>query len=124
MIPPTLDGQAVFGTCCKVQHLPQATAQQVSSFFGVHGTQALYGGTRGRSFTVSGVLTAEDPAGLRAAEALLQSYADGVPRTFIDTTGTSWPGVIYDGNFQPSEFRHIPGGGWALPYRLVLRGLI
>jgi hypothetical protein len=121
---PSFGGLFLFGTACHVVHIPNPVAQQKDGFFGVTGLTSLYGGGRGRTFQVSGVLTGPDLATVIAAEGSLLSYADGIMRTFIDTQGRVWSNVIFEGEYQPS-----PGGpmstdfGWCLPYQCVLHGL-
>lgn len=129
MPAPTYDGSAIFGSCCKVQHIPAANAQQVDAFFGLTGTTTLFGGGRGRAFTISGVLFEADVDGLNADEALIMSYADGIARVFVDSRGRSWPGVIFKGEFTTDAMGPRPavsGGnsGWALAFKCVLHGLI
>ena len=121
---PTFANLPIFGTACRVVHLPQANAQQVDAFFGVTGNVTLFGGGRGRVFEISGVLAGYDPPTLMALEALLLSYADGIARTFTDTQGRSWPNVIFHGEYQPSpDGPKITDTGWILPFRCVLHGL-
>ena len=54
----TLDGNSIFGTAVSVVHNPHPNAQQINHFFGIDGQQTLFGGTRGRTFIISGVLSA------------------------------------------------------------------
>ena len=122
---PTFGGTNIFGVCVRVQHLPNADSEQVNNFFGVTGTQSLYGGGRGRVFEIRGLLVGEDIPTVVAAEQNLLSYADGVARDFVDTNGTDWPSVKFKG-----EYKQDPGGimpctpwGFARGYSLVLRGL-
>jgi hypothetical protein len=121
----TLDGNAIFGTAVIVVHNPHPNAQQISQFFGINGQQTLFGGTRGRSFRISGVLSASTMSALNAAESTLLSYADGLTHTLVDNRGRIWPNVIFRGEYAPSSSgpRPLAGGGWCLPYRLVMEGL-
>jgi len=123
---PTFGGAAIFGVATSVSHVPNATAAQEAAFFGIQGVQSLFGGTRGRAFEVSGVLSGDSPAGCVAAEILLLSYADGIARTLIDTTGTAWPSVVFHGQYQRTGPFAVAGGnnGWILPFRCILRGLV
>ncbi len=57
----TLDGNPIFGDAVCVQHLPHPNTQQINEFFGINGQQTLFGGTRGRTFAISGVLSAGPP---------------------------------------------------------------
>ena len=108
-----------------VIHNPHANAQQINHFFGVDGQQTLFGGVRGRTFIISGVLSASNMPTLNAVEATLLSYADGLTHTLVDNRGRIWPNVIFRGEYMPSPMgpRPLAGGGWCLPYRLVMDGL-
>jgi hypothetical protein len=121
----TLDGNPVFGDAVNVIHNPHQNAQQISQFFGLNGQQALFGGTRGRTFIITGVLSASDISTLNAVEASLLSYADGLAHTLVDNRGRTWFNVIFRGEYTPSSAgpRPLAGGGWCLPYRLVMEGL-
>jgi hypothetical protein len=120
----TYDGASIFGAAIQFQHLPHPNSQQVTTFFGVNGTQTLYGGGRGRMFLVRGILLATTTAELNAAEASFQSYADGVARTLVDPRGRVWTNVLFRGEFHPDpRGPYATPGGWALPYRAVFHGL-
>jgi hypothetical protein len=121
----TLDGNPIFGDAVCVQHTPHPNSQQINEFFGINGQQTLFGGTRGRTFVISGVLSAPDIPTLNAVEATLLSYADGLTHTLVDNRGRSWFNVIFAGVYVPSSQGPCPvaGGGWCLPYRLVMTGL-
>jgi hypothetical protein len=120
----TYDGANIFGAAVQFQHLAHANAQQVNAFFGVTGTQSLYGGGRGRTFLIRGLLIGATINDLNAAESLLQSYADGVARTLVDPRGRSWFNVIFRGEFIPDSRGPYPtAAGWALPYKAVFHGL-
>jgi hypothetical protein len=120
----TFDGANIFGAAVQFQHLANPTAQQMNTFFGVSGTQTLYGGGRGRMFLVRGVLLGATTADLNAAESALLSYADGVARTLVDSRGRVWPNVLFRGEFQPDpRGPYATRSGWALPYRAVFHGL-
>lgn len=122
---PTYGGEAIFGVAVSIRHQPNPTSQQINAFFGVQGTQAIFGGTRGRAFFVDGLFVASEPPGLRAAEALLLSFADGVPRTLVDTYAYTWPNVIYKAEFQWDRLLFNPNGvvGYCQPYKAVFHGL-
>jgi hypothetical protein len=121
----TLDGNPIFGDAVCVQHSPHPNTQQINEFFGINGQQTLFGGTRGRTFIISGVLSASNMPTLNAVEATLLSYADGLTHTLVDNRGRIWPNVIFRGEYTPSPMgpRPLAGGGWCLPYRLVMEGL-
>ncbi len=121
----TLDGNAIFGNAVNVAQSPHANAQQINHFFGVDGQQTLFGGTRGRTFVISGVLSASNITTLNGIEATLLSYADGLTHTLVDNRGRIWPNVVFRGEYTPSPTgpRPLAGGGWCLPYRLVMEGL-
>ena len=120
----TYNGVNIFGAAVQFQHLAHPNAQQVNTFFGVTGTQTLFGGGRGRTFLIRGILLGATLDDLNAAEALIQSYADGVARTLVDPRGRSWPNVIYRGELVPDPRGPYPTPtGWALPYKAVFHGL-
>lgn len=122
----TLDGNSIFGTAVNVVQSPHPNAQQINHFFGIDGQQTLFGGTRGRRFIISGVLSASTLSTLNTVEATLLSYADGLTHTLVDNRGRIWPNVIFRGEYAPSPTGPRPlagGGGWCLPYRLVMEGL-
>ena len=122
---PYYGGFPVFGLAVSIHHVPNANAAQVAQFFGVAGVQAMDGGGRGRVFEVQGLLTGASPAGCVSSELFLLSFADGVARTLTDTTGISWPNVVFRGEYQRTGkfMTNCSGGGWLLPFRCVLHGL-
>lgn len=122
---PTYDGEAMFGAAVSIRHQPNPTAQQINAFFDINGVQAIYGGSRGRAFFVTGVLAAPDPPSLRALQAFILSYADGRPRVLVDCYGYSWPNVIFKGEFQEGQFAFNPNGqgGCCQAYKAVFMGL-
>ncbi len=117
-------GADIFGVAVTCQHIPSANEEQTNAFFGVTGTQALYGGGRGRVFEITGLLVGASQADVIAAENTLLSYADGIARDFVDTKGRTWPQVIFKGEFKP-DARIDPclPYGYAMRYSMVLRGL-
>ena len=125
----TLGGDSPFGLVLECRHAPRATAQQVNAFFGVTGQQAVFGGGRGRSFAVKGLLIAGDIAGIRAMEDAIETYADGVPRTLdvghADGSATSYENVIFMGEYQPQgdPRPNIETGSYVQAYTLTLHGL-
>jgi hypothetical protein len=121
---PSFGGSSVFGTACHVVHVPHPIALQRDGFFGVTGMTSLFGGGRGRTFEVTGLLVGSDVPSVIVAEGALLACADGIARTFVDTQGRSWPNVIFDGEYQPSAEGPKPTDfGWCLPYRCILHGL-
>lgn len=123
---PTYGGSAVFGKAVTVSHVPNANAAQVAAFFGVVGVQAMDGGGRGRVFEISGLMTGGDPAGCVASELLLLTYADGIARILVDTTGTAWANVTFKGEYsRTGKFMTdcTSPGNWVLPYRAIFHGL-
>lgn len=119
------DGNAVFGLAVRCQMVQNPSAAQINAFFGVTGTQSVFGGGRGRVFQISGVLVGSDLSTLAAAEATLLTYDDGIARTLTDTWGRNWPNVVFV-NFtaDPMGPRPLAGdSGVGLPYRCSFRGL-
>ena len=121
---PSFGGSSVFGTACHVVHVPHPVALQRDGFFGVTGMTSLFGGGRGRTFEVTGLLVGSNLPSVIVAEGALLACADGIARTFVDTQGRAWPNVIFEGEYQPSAEGPKPTDfGWCLPYRCVLHGL-
>lgn len=119
------DGNAIFGIAVGVQHTVNPSAQQINAFFGVSGSQMIYGGTRGRVFMIKGVFIGDDLTVLASAEAALLSYDDGIARVLTDTWGRNWPYVVHGGDYHADPGGPRPfDGGWALPYRVTFRGLL
>lgn len=118
------DGVALFGAAVRCRHVPTANATQVATFFGINGVQAVDGGPRGRLFEIEGVWIASNPATFRSYEAVLLSYADGKPRTLVDTLGYTWPFVAFRGELQTGRIGVAAGGDWAMPFKCVLHGLL
>lgn len=121
---PSFGGSYVFGTACHVVHLPHPAAVQKNAFFGAKGMASLFGGGRGRTFEVAGVLVGPDLPTVIAAEGALLACADGIARMFVDTQERAWPNVIFEGEYRPSPEGPKPTDfGWCLPYRCILHGL-
>ncbi len=96
----------------------------ISEFFGIHGQLSLYGGNRGRTLMVSGLLIADSVPGLAAVAAALEDFADGQVHTLTDDWGRSFSNVTYSNEFQPSEEGpKYSNQGWCLPYRAIFHGL-
>lgn len=133
LFTPTYGGVPIFGQAVHIEQVPAQSAQQVEAFFGVPGMLSVFGGSRGRSFQISGVLFDFDIPSLNADEDVFTpgvsgSLADGVARTLLDTRGRSWANVVYMGQFQPDPMGPRPavcgfGAGWALAYKAVFHGL-
>jgi hypothetical protein len=130
---PTYGGNAIFGLAVKIDQTPDAAAQQTDAFFGVPGELSLFGGTRARTFNISGVLFDEDLDLVTGDENLFLpgtpgSIADGIARTLVDTQNRTWLNVIYLGQYQrdpKGPQRGVWAGdfGWIIPYRVVFHGL-
>jgi hypothetical protein len=133
LFTPTYGGVPIFGLAVKIEQVPNQVAQQSEAFFGVPGMLSVFGGSRGRTFQVSGVLYDVDLTTLNADENLFTpgvsgSMADGIARSLFDTRGRTWANVVYLGQFQPDPMGPRPGAwqgsaGWVLPYRAVFHGL-
>jgi hypothetical protein len=133
LFTPTYGGVPIFGMAVHIEQVPMQAAQQVEAFFGVPGMLSVFGGTRGRTFQVSGVLFDVDLPTLNADEDIFTpgvngSVADGIARPLADTRGRTWANVVYIGQFQPDPMGPRPAvwagsSGWALPYRAVFHGL-
>jgi hypothetical protein len=121
----TIDGSPVLGLAVHVQHNPQPNAQQMNEFFGINGIQTLFGGQRGRTLLVSGVLVGNTVDDINASEAALLNFADGLPHTLVDDRGRTFQNVIFKGEYQSFEQgpRALAGGGWCLPYKISMTGL-
>ena len=120
----TFGGNPIFGllTACQATMNPLAT--QVESFFGVPGTLSKFGGTRGLTIMLEGVLFDSDLASLNADEQNLLSFADGVARTFVDQRGRTFTNVLFNGEYTPrADGPHPTNFGWCLAYSMTLRGL-
>jgi hypothetical protein len=133
LFTPTYGGVPIFGIAVHIEQVPAQSAQQVEAFFGVPGILSVFGGARGRSFQITGVLFDFDLFSLNADENFFTpgvsgTVADGVARVLFDTRGRSWANVVYMGQFQPDAMGPRPavcglGSGWALPYKAVFHGL-
>ncbi len=133
---PTYGGVPIFGLAVRIEQVPQQAAQQLDAFFGVPGMLSLFGGARGRTFSVSGVLFDVDLDTLNADEDVFTpgvsgTMADGIARPLFDTRGRTWANVVYIGQYQadskgPQRGIWDDGGpvvGWILPYTAVFHGL-
>jgi len=97
----------------------------MNEFFGINGMQTLFGGQRGRTLLISGVLIGDTLLDINAAEGSLLSFADGLPHTLTDDRGRTFDNIIFKGEYQSFEQgpRLLAGGGWCLPYKLTMTGL-
>ena len=125
LITPTLDGNAIFGSAVRIRVMPAPVSYQYDAFCGVDGLLALYLGSRGRTFEISGVFVDTDPLALCADISNLATYADGAARTLVDTMGGTWPNVIFDGAIRedPQGPHPTTGGNWCISYSTTFRGL-
>jgi hypothetical protein len=134
---PSYGGQPIFGAAVTIQQIPFQCAQQLESFFGVPGLLSVFGGPRGRTFNISGILYDIDLPTLNSDEDVFTpgvygSVADGIARPLVDTRGRTWANVVYLGEFMPDPGGPRPGNwgagsggwdGWILPYRAIFHGL-
>ena len=88
-------GSSIFGLAVRVTYEVNPPAAQINAFFGVSGTQSLFGGTRGGVFLVQGLLAADNLSDLASLEANFNSFNDGIARTFVDTWGNAYPQVTF-----------------------------
>lgn len=126
----TLGGDNIFGVPLEFEHNPAATAQQIATFFGISGTQSIFGGGRGRVFMVKGLFYADLQAEFRQFESILETYADGTARTlavaYPDGSFWSYPFVVYKNGYKRSGKAGLDGvsGQFVQAYGLVLHGLV
>lgn len=125
MANPTYGGVSIFGLAVSIQMVPAPIEVQRTVFSGVHGVFQATGGSRGRRFLVEGVLGGVNLAACVTARDLLLSYADGIARTLLDTTGASWPFVVFNGEFGPDPAGYSTNSaGVFLKYRATFEGLV
>lgn len=117
-------GSNIFGAAVRCNVNPHASANQTATFFGISGVLATWGGSRGRTFYVEGVLTGADFNELALAEELIESYNDGIARVFTDTWGVDWAYVVYRGEYQRTGKPLFTSTGVCQPYKMVLHGLV
>ena len=112
------NGAAVFGVANHAPMNPAQPAIQYASFFGVPGMTAKFGGSRGRTWSIRGVLVAPDLPTLNAVQISLQSLIENMtPGTFTDSQGNSWPYCLFDGTVQwHPEGPKITDSDWILPF--------
>ncbi len=122
----TFDGAPYLGICVHVEHVPSASDVMISAFFGLAGTLALHGGTRGRTLLVTGVLVGSTMDALNVAEEVWggTQFNDGRVHTLVDDRGRVFQNLIYTGQFQPSAEGPKPyPNGWLLPFHISFQGL-
>lgn len=127
---PNYNGYPIFGTAVTMQVEPNPSAQQLEAFFGVPGQFSLFGGGRGRVFMISGVFYENEVGDLNNDEFVFDpgnpnGVATGGVAALFDTRGRTWPNVYCLGEFKPDPMgpKWAAGGGWVLPYKLIMRGL-
>ncbi len=123
MATVTYKGVDLFGPYVTTNHRPNPHACQVFEYWGQNGTKAHFGGGRGRVFTVSFTLEALSPAALRSLELAILAYAGTPAGTLVDEYGSSWPNVIFKGEFGESGPMTFPAGGVAREYQATFHGL-
>jgi hypothetical protein len=122
---PAFDGNPIFGVAVKIKQVQNPSISQINAFFGVNGQFSLFGGQRGRFFTVEGMLVGSDIGALNSAEQIFMSYDDGVARNLQDTRGRVWPSVVFRGDFQAGDIVFLAGGsGFGMPYKALFHGLL
>lgn len=113
---PSFGGVNIFGTAVSMSTADHPREKQINSFFGVSGLETLDGGMRGRSTSVSGVLTGNSAAALAGAEMLFRSFNDGIARILIDQFGATWASVRLE-SFQPvGRVKQSNYGSYLRPY--------
>lgn len=130
---PTYGGVPIFGAAVRMRQIPVPASQQAEAFFGVPGIMSVFGGHRGRTFEVTGILYDDDISLLNSDEDVFTpgvsgTAADGVARVLFDTRGRSWANVVCLGEYQPDPNGPVRGlvggfGFWVLPYRAIFHGL-
>lgn len=117
-------GAFIFGAAVKCSMVKNPSAEQMNAFFGVNGTQRMFGGSRGRAFFVEGVLFGATMGDLSDAELIILSYEDGIGRAFVDSYGRSWPSVVFRGEYQPQGRILQDARGFYQEYKVIFHGLI
>lgn len=122
---PIYDGSpSLFGVATNVTYGPIPAVRQENQFFGLDGTQSLHGGIRGTQINVRGVLVGETIDDVGDAQVLLNSYVDGVGRTFVDNFGRSYANVLVTSFVIPDPVGIKPCNfGYAMPYTITLQWL-
>jgi len=121
---PSYGGIPMFGLVTSFVMTPNPAARQIDAIFGQDGELSLYGGARGRTFQIAGVLLDVDIEGLNVDEGVILNTEGPTPQTLVDTRGNSWPNVVFDGEYRPDPSGpHPTDTGWCLAYRMTLHGL-
>jgi hypothetical protein len=123
---PTLDGIPVFGLVTNVVAPTMPSAHQEEAFGGTNGVLNKFGGTRGFTVTITGVLNDSSLDALNADEQILLSYDDGVARQLVDTRNRVFNNCVFRGEYSPDPMGPKPmagGEGWCLKYTMTFRGL-
>lgn len=126
MIPPTFNGDAIFGSACKMMAGQiNPVASQTNSYPGLNGLESLNQGKRGGRAMATGRLGGLGIAGLNAAESLFRSYHDGRAYILIDQFGNVWPFTKLDSFEQTDRVVIDPGTGWLWrPYKATFIHLL
>ena len=98
---PSFGGVNIFGTAVTMSTADHPREKQVNSFFGVSGLETLDGGMRGRTTTVSGVLSGQlggGPRGRGGDLPFVQRRRRADPGRHF---GTAWASVRLE-SFQPT----------------------
>lgn len=115
---PAYGGIPMFGRSVKCSMQMNPPAEQLNAFFGVNGTQRLFGGLRGRVFLVDGLLLGATIFDLSDAELLILSYNDGIGRVFEDSYGRQWPSTVFR-DYQPQGRIMYDARGYYQVYKAV-----
>jgi len=96
----TFGNASIFGIGVTMSTIDRPRDRQLNQFFSINGLQFIDGGSRGKQTEVSGALIGSSLQALSNAESSFRAFADGIPRTLIDTSGNSWPSALLE-KFQP-----------------------
>jgi hypothetical protein len=121
----TYGGVAIFGLVESFVATVNPVARQETAFFGANGLLSKFGGSRGTTFRIRGVLNDTTIFAVNADEQIILSYADGIARTLTDVRGRFFTNVVFDGAYEPHPMGPRPTDrGWCLEYTMILHGLI
>src|SRR5690349_11587650 len=115
-----------FGRSVRMHTVDNPTKEQLNSFFGLAGTEALGGGFEGRLTSVEGVLFGTDLSAHNLAVESFRALNDGQYYTLVDTRGVTWPNVRLF-SFDPGAGSRAPlvdSRGYYTPYRATFRHII
>ena len=110
------------GHAVKIKRVINGSALQINEFFGVDGCQSLFGGTRGSSFFVEGVLEGSDASDLSSQVRAFDNIDDGVGRDLVDSYGVTWSNVLFR-SFEPGERVIQDANAFWLPYKALFQAL-